>query len=196
MAGIEGDDRAGVPGRAERRWRWRRSVVAGAVVLLGAGLVAVGPAGPAAACSFAAPTLEAPREVQAGGTLRVTGDNYFRIEGSVGSMCDGDYEQVPLDGIEVDVTFATSSGNRALHVPAAVHADLTIGPIPIPVPPDATEALVEVVNPTSPEPLRALVIVLGGSPTTTAAPPTTAGEPGTVDAPAAMPVSGAAGYTG
>lgn len=195
MAGIEADVRVGVPGRAERA-RWHRSVLAGAVLLVGAGLVAVVPAGPAAACSFAAPTLEVPREVQAGGTLRVTGENYFRIEGDVDGMCGGDYRQVPLDGVAVDVTFATSSGNRALHVPAAVHADFTIGPIPIPVPADATEALVEVDDPRSFAPHRALVIVLGGSPTTTAAPPTTAGGPGAGDAPAATPVSGAAGYTG
>ncbi|MFN8017557.1 MAG: hypothetical protein U0P45_05485 [Acidimicrobiales bacterium] len=158
----------------------------------------MGSAGPASACSFSAPTLDAPREAQAGGTLRVAGTNYFRIEGDVGSMCDGDYRTVPLDGVQVQVTFATLSGNRSLTVPAAVHADFTIGPIPIPVPVDATEAAVTIVDPRSFAPNRALVLVLGASPTTTAPPATTAtgSGDGTGGATPATPVPGAAGYTG
>ena len=169
--------------------RWMAAAAAATVLVVATAVAGSG--GTAGACSFAGPALDVPREVRAGGTLHVAGQHWSRIEGEVGAMCDGDYQQVPLDGLEVEVAFATLSGDRSLTVPAAVHADFTFGPIPIPVPVDATEAVVTVVDPLAVAPTRALVIVLGASPTTTATPQTPPSAPAPAD-----PVTGDAGFTG
>ncbi len=172
-----------------------RKVVRAAVAALMAGALAWAPGTPAGACSLIGPALWAPAEVDAGGTLVVTGSWFYRIEGEVGADCGGDWEQLPLEDVTVTVVYQTPDGTVAEVQPAPVTPGdegaterYTIGPLSFEVPVNATSATVT----SSADTVPVEVVVLG-APTTTV-PPTTA-PPATTPPPAA-PVPAAPRFTG
>ena len=164
------------------------AVALGGLQVAGSGLV------PAGACSLVGPMLEVPDSVDAGGTLVVSGVGMASTEGEIGADCGGDWTYVSLGSVEITVTFATTSGPKAVTVEAEVadsedYEDFTIGPLEIDVPADATSATV-----TSPDVFSGeySVLVLGAPTTTTTSLPTAP----PVAPPPAAPSDAQPDYTG
>lgn len=176
----------------------RRGLVAVAAVLGGAtavgGAAVLSDAPPAGACTLAGSMLTLPESVAAGGTLTISGQGFFDIDGEVGADCGGDYQLVPREGVVITVTFQTPSGPKVVELDAPVTAGdegaaerFTVGPFEVDVPGDATAATVR-----SGGAWRTYDVAVTGGPTTTT---TTTNAPPS-EPPAADPLDGTPGYTG
>ena len=164
-----------------------------------ASAVALVPASPASACSFIPPMVAIEGTPTAGGTLLISGNGWFTIDGEVDGMCQGDYTFRARTPVTVVVRWTTLSGPRSQAVTATVDTpdrqpdefvdgDFTFA-VQVPIPVDATAVTVDADG----EGTATDTATIAGATATTVAP---AATPPSTTPPAATPIVGTGSYTG